>query len=495
MTRTKTMNVHVYRLLLVGLLWVLSASLSHAQVIRKNIDSLSIEELAAYQHAIQLLRDRSADNPYLMDGYAWQAWVHNKNRVSVPKENTLSQGDQDPTAFYEMAATQTYADGSYGYPGMCEHGKDIFFVWHRAQFYYFEKVLQNTDPEGTIVDSRGNKCSTAKVGVPFWNFTNEPSGTKFPAIFEDSSSVLYHAGRNLQVNPDYRRFTSPYLLAKLMQESNWSTFGGYPNATHGGYGTFESQMHNPMHTPYIGGDMTYPSRAAYDPIFYSFHAYIDYIFEAWIQKHGSGDITSLDYFLRAEQPKDFNLPGYDPGLGDRPNMGRAELYLDISELGYQYLARGKDDFYTEQELEGLLKDKKGRPLVLGKSKESPYYRLFTSRVSWRPETKGQLTSETITIRAADVANPYSYSYTEKDPSSSYQIDLYMHPVKVKPNVSLKKFRKRYFVGAATAWLDSSHAHHMMGEHKLNVNLTEAMNALNQNHTGEAYQITVNYTKR
>lgn len=46
---------------------------------RKNIDNLTAEELATYKHAIQLLRDRSAEDPYNMEGYAWQAWVHNVN--------------------------------------------------------------------------------------------------------------------------------------------------------------------------------------------------------------------------------------------------------------------------------------------------------------------------------------------------------------------------------------------------------------------------------
>ena len=465
-----------------------------AQAVRKNIDSLSATELATYMHAIQLLRDRSADNPYNMQGYAWQAWVHNLNRVSVPDENTLKQGDKDPTAFYAEAAAQTYADGTYGYPGMCEHGKDIFFVWHRAQFYYYEKILQNTDPDGTIEDSKGNKYPTRNLGIPFWNFTQPPSGDKFPAVFEDQSTVLYHAGRNTQHGADDKEFTSPYLLASLLSESHWPTFGGYVNATNGGYGTFESQMHNPMHDPYVGGDMAYPPRAAYDPIFYSFHAYIDYIFEAWLQRHGTDSLTSTGYFLRAQQPAEYNLPDYDKGLGDRPNMGRASLYLDISSLGYEFQARGKDSFYTPAQVEAFLTDTKGNPLEFGKSKESPYFKLFMGGVSRKPEKSGTVTSETITVRAADRNNPFIYVYTENDPTSSYQIDLYMHPPKVKPNIKRKKFRRKYFVRSATAWLNGSHGDHTMQEHKLNVDLTEAMNDLNKNNSGKEFKLSVNYNK-
>jgi len=37
--------------------------------------------------------------------------------------------------------------GSLAHPGMCEHGKDLFLPWHRAEFYYFEKILQGADPD------------------------------------------------------------------------------------------------------------------------------------------------------------------------------------------------------------------------------------------------------------------------------------------------------------------------------------------------------------
>lgn len=466
-----------------------------AQVIRKNIDSLSATELATYEHAIQILKDRAAENPYDLEGYAWQAWVHNVNRVSVPKVNELKQGTQDATAFYEEAASQTYADGTYGYPGMCEHGKDIFFIWHRAQFYYFEKILQNTDPDGTIEDSKGNKYPTKNLGVPFWNFTQPPSGTKFPIPYENTESVLFHDGRNTEVNPKDTVFTSPYLLASLLQNSNWPVFGGYANATNGGYGTFEREMHNPMHDDYIGGSMQSPSTAAYDPIFYSFHAYIDYVFEAWLQQHGKDEITSLNYFLRAEQPDAYNLPDYDPGLGDRPNMGRANLYLDTKALGYEFQVRGKDNFYSPEQVNEYLTDKSGNPLVFGESKESPYYKLFFGGVSRKPDATGTVSSQQVTIKAASAQNPFTYSYTEKEATSSYRIDLYLHPEKVKARVKSAKFRRKYFVRSATAWLDASHGHHAMGEHKLNVDLTEVMNELVKSHSGEKYQLTINYTKR
>lgn len=479
----------IYKALVLVFITISSA---HSQVLRKNIDDLTPTELATYEHAIQILRDRSAENPYVLDGYAWQAWVHNLNRVSIPKENELKQGNQNPTEFYEAAGNATYADGTYGYPGMCEHAKDLFFLWHRAQFYYFEKILQNTDPEGTIRDSKGNMYPTKNLGVPFWNFTAPPSGSRFPKVFEDTTSVLYHAGR--ASGTEKYPFTSPYLLANLAKNPEWPVFGGYIDAMEGGYGTFESQMHNPMHSDYIGGDMAVPTTAAYDPIFYSFHSYIDFVLEHWIKEHGASGITSLDYFLRGQQPKEFNLPDYDPGLGDRPNMGRCELYLDIEKLGYQYEIKPADSILSLTELNQIGFIRK-RPLEFGRDKESLYYRLVTTDATFEPQPEAnEVASEKIVLNSSLIDDQYKFVYKTAHPKDSYQVDVYLHPENVKANVSSLKFRKKYFANFGVAWIDPEHGadHSDMGD-QLNIDLREVLNVLYKKHDGETWILTSNKT--
>ncbi|MFY0598594.1 MAG: tyrosinase family protein [Cyclobacteriaceae bacterium] len=482
--------------LVLAALAIAIGSLGFAQelAVRKNIDELSPVELATYEHAIQLMQDKSAENPYLKDGYAWQAWVHNLNRVSVPKVNELKQGDMNPTQFYKYAGDTTYIDGTYGYPGMCEHAKDLFFFWHRAQFYYFEKVLQNTDPDGTIVDSKGNVYPTKNLGVPFWNFTRKPTGVRFPEVFEDKSSVLYHTGRDTAAIA--YPFTSPYLLAYLSNNPDWPTFGGSVNAEYGGYGTFESIIHNPMHSIYIGGPMKSPPTAAYDPIFYSFHAYIDYIIEAWIEKFGTENITSLNYYLRGEQPEQFNLPDYNKGLGDRPNMGQGELYLDMKKLGYTYDMSEDDKLISEERISELLKDKRDKELVFGKSKVSPFYKIYTTDAAFGPQVKvGKISNDEITIDKSKADEQDIYIYQTDNVASSYQVDVYIHPKKVKADIASLKFRERYFVNLGVAWLGGGHAHHgSMMNHKLNINLTEVMKDLYQYHDGETCVMTFNMTK-
>src|SRR5882724_7013175 len=118
-----------------------------AAPLRKNIDSLSADELNNYKHAVKILMDRSAATPAVNEGYAWQAVLHN---------------DFD----------RTRPDGE---PGGCEHRSERFFPWHRAHLAGFEKILRATDP-----------ARTANVTIPYWDWTKPASGVRFPKALEDT---------------------------------------------------------------------------------------------------------------------------------------------------------------------------------------------------------------------------------------------------------------------------------------------------------------------
>ncbi|MFC4158693.1 hypothetical protein [Chitinimonas lacunae] len=76
-----------------------------------------------------------------------------------------------------------------------------------AQFYYYEKALQAADPDGRYGPS------TANVTVPYWNFSQPPSGKRYPRAFENPASPLYHVKRNHEPVDSRFPYTSPYLLA------------------------------------------------------------------------------------------------------------------------------------------------------------------------------------------------------------------------------------------------------------------------------------------
>ena len=204
--------IKVFQLLLLAM-YLVSSNFVHAELaVRKNIDNLTPGELDAYEHAIQILKDRSRKYPYDKEEFLWQAWIHNCPGLHVPTNNPGHGGQTEPECDF-WSKNNPKQGYEFENPGMCEHGTDLFFPWHRAEFYYFEKLLRSTDPNGTITDSRGrNGPSTANVAVPYWNWTRPPSGNRYPKAFEDEMSPLFHMERNTspaQMVP----YTSPYLIA------------------------------------------------------------------------------------------------------------------------------------------------------------------------------------------------------------------------------------------------------------------------------------------
>ncbi len=94
----------------------------------------------------------------------------------------------------------------------------------------------------------------------------------------------------------------------------------------GGFGALEQPGHNTMHDAYVGGDMADPSVAVLDPIFYSFHCYIDLLWAQWQQTFETD--TDLDARLCGLFKDREHLP---------ENRFRVKDTLDTAaQLGYVY---------------------------------------------------------------------------------------------------------------------------------------------------------------
>ncbi|WP_327739636.1 tyrosinase family protein [Streptomyces nojiriensis] len=190
---------------------------------RRDVNSLSPTELSDYIHAIDILRARSTADPDDVSGYDFQAALHN--------------------------------DGSVG---PCERGSDLFLPWHRAHLHYFEKLLQAADPP-----------RTADVTVPYWDWIHAQATGKFPAAF---SQPGLDSGRNENLSTPLPANT----LDIVLHESNQAEFGGYVKGSPiGNKGRLERGPHDYMHPHFIGGLMSNPTTAAMDPIYFSFHCFID----------------------------------------------------------------------------------------------------------------------------------------------------------------------------------------------------------------------------
>ena len=225
---------------------------------RKNIDNLTPQELAAYKHAIDVLQKSTDPN----NNYVYHANLHNLFLTTPP----------------------------HG----CEHGNDLFFPWHRYHLANFEKALQAADPDNPTL-------STKNVTIPYWNWTRPASGTRYPSDFENA---LDAGGQRNPLYDDFRNqaaaapiYDEAYMTGIVRNNADWNLFAGGPKDVNEFYGAFESPAHNTMHGTYIGGDMGDPSSAAMDPIYWSFHAFIDFQWDRWQKIHNKPP-TSLDKVLR-----------------------------------------------------------------------------------------------------------------------------------------------------------------------------------------------------
>jgi tyrosinase len=398
---------------------------------RKNVDDLTKDELEAYVYAWKILKERSQANPFDTSGYLWQAWVHNRPAIRVPVDGTPK----------------------IAYPGKCEHGNTLFMPWHRAELYYFEKILQQTDPDGL----RGP--STKNVTIPYWNWLRSPSGKRIPQVFEDTASVLYQ--HNRYEEPVSDPFISPFHVASLVYHADWLQFGGGP-VDNPGFGEFEDQVHNPMHG-FIGDDMADARYAALDPVFYSFHCYIDLLYEEWLEVHGSQTVSSSDFYLRGTQPKGIpEPPGFTTPPAGGQVMGQSKNYFDTRALGYFFDIRAGDELPTRASVDLLRMD----PTPFGSSDRSLQTRLMTGGVYQADaDNKGVLLAKEIMVPAARARRADLLFFPELILDSiNYQVDVYLHPIEVLFSAAKDEHREKYLAESFVHWGKGSHHHPQQGHH-------------------------------
>lgn len=443
---------------------------------RRNIEDLSKAELAAFEHAMAMLKIKSGMSPvetktisqlaktgqegrwleaiatltkekeispYNQMGFIWQAWVHNCNSVWVPPGRVPQPGIPA-----RCGGPKPREDYVREHPGMCEHRKDLFLPWHRAQFYYFEKALQAADPEGRFGPS------TAEVTVPYWDFTKEPSGIRYPKRFEDEDSPLFHKDRErgkLDPRPTY---TSPQLLEKILSNPDWLQFGGFPVGGKSTQGDFEAEIHNFMHYYYVGGSMRDPRKAANDPVFFVFHSFLDYIYEEWISRHTSKGITSTQVFLRSYQdPRLPDPPGYVQG-DVRSHMGRVNLYFDTKSLGYVYDPGRRPPFQPRTALASTVAESDNASFAFGRSPVSPYNRAVDDRATLRPGQPDIVLQAAATPPASFAPDEKAYVAVVRKSAAadaSFVADVYLHPSDVEADLSNSEFRLRYLVTRTSYW--------------------------------------------
>jgi hypothetical protein len=277
---------------------------------------------------------------------------------------------------------------------------------------------------------------------------------RYPKALERIGSPLYHAKRNHNaLTPPEQDFlakvTSPIAIAALVYDADWRDFGGYPQeAPIGGYGQFESAHHNPMHNDYFGGDMEDQSRAALDPGFFSFHAYIDLLFQLWLDQHGPQSVTSQSHFLRATQPATVTpAPGHTNGAG-LPSMGQAGIYLDPARLGCGYEVTDEDRLPNLRALAAVLYHVNGVLPPFGTTEKSRHA-LLSGDGLFDPRRGPATAIANVAVRIpAGVIDVYAaFARPHDAPDVNFNVDFYLHPSDSAFDLAQKTERERYIVAS------------------------------------------------
>jgi len=165
--------------------------------------------------------------------------------------------------------------GWHGVPlGLCEHHNEFFLPWHRGYLYYFELGLQAIDPDVTL---------------PWWDWMTEagipqPYATK---TVGGKANVLYDApiaplGAPLPPGSRKRTVRKPghggpsNVPPPLGTYTQWLM--GAPSYTE--FNRRVTLLHDDVHV-WVGGSMSDPDWAAFDPLFWAHHTMVDRLWRIW----------------------------------------------------------------------------------------------------------------------------------------------------------------------------------------------------------------------
>ena len=161
----------------------------------------------------------------------------------------------------------------------CPHGNWFFLPWHRAYMLSLERIIRTL-------------TNTPSFGLPYWNWRCNRS---VPGPFWVADSTLNHprdATASDQANEDLVGYDN---LNEILAETDFELFasGAASSLGESGFqGRLESQPHNHIH-PFVGGDMG-GYRSPRDPVFWTHHNQIDYLWYLW-NSRGNANTNDSTY--------------------------------------------------------------------------------------------------------------------------------------------------------------------------------------------------------
>ena len=262
--------------------FIAPTTVSGTKTIRKSVYALSDQEVTNYRLAVYRIAQISAQSAQDNRGYQYIAGIH-------------------------------------GLPGRyCQHHNPTFAIWHRPYIQGYEQRLQDAVPE---------------TFVPYWDWTTRRAEAEgIPAIFTDATWDNPDTGKT-EPNP---LLSQPMTLIKGGMTSRRPQAPGdltpLRDLVHTAllapdYDSLTADLENPHDALHVwtGGDMEVVSNAAYDPLFWSHHCFVEYAFCQWQDAHTDAVPPVVD-------PQDF-----------APFSVTIQQVWDYRKLGYSYLPDNAGD--------------------------------------------------------------------------------------------------------------------------------------------------------
>lgn len=279
--------------------------------------------------------------------------------------------------------------GGFLHANWCLHYMQASFPWHRAHLLWLETQLGGPIPYWNFFSSKATDPTSPDSGIPQAVLDDrfiDPYGktqpnplrhafacggvsrasSKTSPIWEVKRAQPFEQPDGPIKRADYitsQQFVPTYLdqvyHATIMNSIGDPQGPGYaftyaqPDLTpdnllkyyHAHLNEFDGaleQAHDNLHG-WTGPDMANNSYAAFDPLFWSFHANFDRLFETWLRAHPTQEWSS-NFPLRPFQGREGTITTIE---GDRrvyeyTNIG--DMVMDCKALGYIYLPPGNPDY-------------------------------------------------------------------------------------------------------------------------------------------------------
>lgn len=264
------------------------------------------EALVLFDKAVGLMKERSLRNPADLLGWNYQAGIHgiwNLDYINPEGGDSWSREDladfavrngfdtkvnvltgntvlDNCTHFTRMWNGTNLAPGTTAKVNNPDASPANFIAWHRLYLQYFEEIAR----ENLRLSGEANAETWA---LPYWAYLNEED-VLMPEIFRDTGSNLYTPYRNPQLNAGIALTQ----LTKSFGAANWpaQTLQGLNKNNYMAMGTLiENMPHNRFHGASGAGGglfsdqglMQQLSSAAFDPIFWVHHSFIDKLWSAY----------------------------------------------------------------------------------------------------------------------------------------------------------------------------------------------------------------------